>query len=144
MFQTKLFNNPATYPVKLDRPSRHPKSFIITKITIMVINVLLSPTTPYLIACFSAFILLSFYLVKNILFCYFLYVVDREAMLQEIAKLVASVEYLVKNGLYISLDRDQAEQTDIEILDLQAFDLAIGMGELEGHLIFDGLTLEGE
>ena len=105
LFQTKLFNNPATYPVKLDRPSRHPKSFIITKITIMVINVLLSPTTPYLIACFSAFILLSFYLVKNILFSYFLYVGDREAMLQEIAKLVASVEYLVKNGLYISLDR---------------------------------------
>ncbi len=30
LFQMKLFNMPATYPVKLDKPSRHPKSFIIT------------------------------------------------------------------------------------------------------------------
>lgn len=43
LFQMKLFNMPATYPVKLDKPSRHPKSFIITQITIIVIKVLLNP-----------------------------------------------------------------------------------------------------
>ena len=86
LFQMKLFNMPATYPVKLDKPSRHPKSFIITQITIIVIKVLLNPTTPYLIACLIVSILI--YNLGNLLRCQFLDIRDRENIREEIAVLV--------------------------------------------------------
>ena len=91
LFQMKLFNMPATYPVKLDKPSRHPKSFIITQITIIVIKVLLNPTTPYLIACLIVSILI--YNLGNLLRCQFLDIRDRENIREEIAVLVTFIDH---------------------------------------------------
>ena len=100
LFQMKLFNMPATYPVKLDKPSRHPKSFIITQITIIVIKVLLNPTTPYLIACLIVSILT--YNLGNLLGCQFLDIRDRENIREEIAVLVTFIDHR-SNVAFISV-----------------------------------------
>lgn len=90
LFQMKLFSNPATYPVKLDKPSLHPKSFIITQITAIVIKVLLTPTTPYLMACFTVSILI--YNISDLLLRKFFYVRYRKDIRKEITVLITFID----------------------------------------------------
>lgn len=139
LFQMKLFNMPATYPVKLDKPSRHPKSFIITQITIIVIKVLLNPTTPYLIACLIVSILT--YNLGNLLGCQFLDIRDRENIREEIAVLVTFIDHPVQRGFYIRTHRDQEHQLHILLTDRQTLDLAVRFRQIISELPLDCLPL---
>ena len=130
---------PATYPVKLDKPSRHPKSFIITQITIIVIKVLLNPTTPYLIACLIVSILI--YNLGNLLRCQFLDIRDRENIREEIAVLVTFIDHPIQRGFYIRTHRDQEHQLHILLTDRQTLDLAVRFRQIISELPLDCLPL---